>query len=83
MCSLIFFFIIFASFKNKAYLCSDKYVKPFNSKYYAEQREKKKNECDNEQQRQVPQPLLENNVPLEVIVKSLGLTDQEAATLRS
>ncbi len=27
--------------------------------------------------------LLENNVPLEVIVKSLGLTDQEAATLRS
>ena len=27
--------------------------------------------------------LLENNVPLEVIVKSLGLTDQEAAALRS
>jgi predicted transposase/invertase (TIGR01784 family) len=27
--------------------------------------------------------LIENNVPLEVIVKSLGLTDQEAATLRS
>ena len=40
-CVLIFFFKIFASFKNKAYLCSDKYVKPFNSKYYAEQREKK------------------------------------------
>ena len=27
--------------------------------------------------------LLENNVPLEVIVKSLGLTDEEAAALQS